>query len=141
MALVQTNGLVHFSIPVNELEESVRFYTDVLGMNFRGNVGPNGRCVTTADINIILVGRGEARPFEEPMQHNGALCHQAFVVSSDDFDRALEAFPEKGVRIDGEVEWRRTGTFNGRSLYFFDPSGNRLEINDPNPPYWPEGVR
>jgi len=142
MALVGAKGLVHFSLPVNDLEESLKFYTDVLGMTFRGKVGPNGRCVVTQDgeVNVILVERQEKRPFDEPHHQNGALCHQAFQVSSADFDAALESFPEHGVKIDGEVEWRKTGTFNGRSLYFFDPSGNRLEINDPNPPYWPEGV-
>jgi len=140
MALVNAVGLVHFSLPANDVEESLRFYTDILGMNFRGNVGPNGRCVVAGDVNVILVGREKPRPTDEMHQQNGSLCHQAFTVSSEDFDRALESFMEHGVRIDGEVEWRKTGTFNGRSLYFFDPTGNRLEINDPNPPFWPEGM-
>jgi predicted enzyme related to lactoylglutathione lyase len=112
MALVQTTGLVHFSIPVNDLEESVKFYTDVLGMTFRGKVGANGRCVMAGETPIILVGRESPRPFDEPMEHNGALCHQAFFVSSADYDSALESFREHGVKIFGE-EWRRTGTFNG----------------------------
>lgn len=141
MALVNASGLVHFSLPANDVEESLRFYTDILGMKFRGNVGANGRCVVAGDVNVILVGRERPRPADEMHQHNGSLCHQAFTVSSEDFDKALESFMEHGVKIDGEVEWRKTGTFNGRSLYFFDPTGNRLEINDPNPPYWPEGVR
>ncbi len=141
MALVDAKGLVHFSLPANDVEESLRFYTDVLGLRFRGNVGANGRCVVAGDVNIILVGRSEARPTEELLQHNGSLCHQAFQVSSADFDKALESFMEHGVKIDGEVEWRKTGTFNGRSLYFYDPTGNRLEINDPNPPYWPENMK
>jgi predicted enzyme related to lactoylglutathione lyase len=137
--MVNTVGLVHFSIPANDVEESLKFYTEVLGMRFRGNVGQTGRCVVCGDANIILVGGAEPRPAEEPLQHNGSLCHQAFYVSSNDFDQALEAFAEYGVKVDGEVEWRRTGTFTGRSVYFLDPSGNRLELNDPNPPSWPEG--
>lgn len=141
MALVDARGLVHFSLPANDVEESLRFYTDVLGMKFRGKVGANGRCVVAGDVNIILVGRNEARPVEEINQHNGSLYHQAFQVSSEDFDKALESFMEHGVKIDGEVEWRKTGTFNGRSLYFYDPTGNRLEINDPNPPFWPENMQ
>lgn len=141
MALVDAKGLVHFSLPANDVEESLRFYTDVLGMRFRGNVGANGRCVVAGDVNIILVGRHAPRPADEPLQHNGSLCHQAFQVSSADFDKALESFMEHGIKIDGEVEWRKTGTFNGRSLYFFDPTGNRLEINDPNPPFWPENMQ
>ena len=141
MALVEAKGLTHFSLPANDVEESLRFYTDVLGMKFRGNVGANGRCVVAGDINVILVGRSEPRPVDEMLQQNGSLCHQAFTVSSADFDKALESFMEHGVKIDGDVEWRKTGTFNGRSLYFYDPTGNRLEINDPNPPFWPENMR
>ena len=110
-------------------------------MTFRGKVGANGRCVVAGDVNVILVGRDKPRPFAEMNEQNGSLCHQAFTVSSEDFDKALESFMEHGVKIDGEVEWRKTGTFNGRSLYFFDPTGNRVEINDPNPPYWPEGLK
>ena len=141
MALVEAKGLTHFSLPANDVEEALRFYTEVLGMTYRGKVGAQGRCVVAGDVNIILVGREQARPVEELNEHNGSLCHQAFTVSSADFDKALESFMEHGVKIDGEVEWRKTGTFNGRSLYFYDPTGNRLEINDPNPPYWPEGMR
>ncbi len=43
MALVNVAGLVHFSLPVNDVEESLRFYTHVLGMRYRGPVGGNGR--------------------------------------------------------------------------------------------------
>ena len=91
MPLVNAKGLVHFSLPANDVEESLRFYTEVLGMKFRGNVGATGRCVVAGDINIILVGRPESRPVEEMHAHNTALCHQAFQVSSGDFDLALES--------------------------------------------------
>src|SRR4051794_39667014 len=57
MPLVKAKGLVHFSLPANDVEESLKFYTEVLGMEFRGNVGPTGRCVVAGDVNIILVGR------------------------------------------------------------------------------------
>lgn len=139
MSLLKTTGLVHFSIPANDVDESLRFYTEILGMEFRGNVGANGRCVVCGDVNLILVGRESPRPVEEPLTVNGALCHQAFYVSSDEFDRAVDGLKEDGVRFDTgrDVEYRRTGTFTGRSFYFYDPSGNRLEINDPTPPTWP----
>src|SRR6185295_914528 len=98
-----------------------------------------GRCVMVGETPIILVARAESRPFDESEQVNTALCHQAFLVTSEDYDKAQVAFRDHGVAISGE-EWRKTGTFTGRSFYFYDPSGNRLEINDPNPPFWPEGV-
>src|SRR6266545_6016849 len=136
MPLVTAKGLVHFSMPANDVEESLKFYTEVLGMTYRGKVGAHGRCVVAGDVNIILVGRPKPRPFEALEETNTPLCHQAFQVSSEDYDSALESFKEAGVKIANE-EYRKTGTFTGRSFYFFDPTGNRLEINDPNPPYWP----
>jgi catechol 2,3-dioxygenase-like lactoylglutathione lyase family enzyme len=139
MPLLHTTGLVHFSIPANDVDESLRFYTEILGMQFRGNVGANGRCVTCGDVNLILVGREAPRPVDEPLELNGALCHQAFYVASEEFDRAVDGLKEQGVPFDTErdVEYRKTGTFTGRSFYFYDPTGNRLELNDPNPPTWP----
>jgi catechol 2,3-dioxygenase-like lactoylglutathione lyase family enzyme len=140
MPIVQTTGLVHFSLPVNNLDESLKFYTDVLGMTYRGKVGATGQCVMAGETPIILVQRPAERPFEEALEQNSRLCHQAFYVSSADYEAAQEKLQEAGVSVQGE-EWRKTGTFTGRSFYFFDPSGNLLEINDPNPPYWPEGVK
>ena len=140
MPLVQTEFLVHFTIPVNDLDESVTFYRDVLGMTPRGEVGPTGFCMMVGETPIILSARPTPRPFEEPLERNGQLLHQAFHVSSAEYDHAEESLREHGVKLAGE-EWRKTGTFTGRSLYFFDPSGNRLEINDPNPPFWPEDAR
>ena len=32
MALVQTKGLAHFTIPVTDTERSQKFYEDILGM-------------------------------------------------------------------------------------------------------------
>jgi hypothetical protein len=45
-------------------------------------------------------------------------------------------FKEKNVKID-ELYYRKGGYFPGRELYFFDPSGNRLELRDPT---WKAGM-
>jgi hypothetical protein len=36
-----------------------------------------------------------------------------------------------------ELEYRAQGYFTGRELYFYDPSGNRLELRDPS---WKKGM-
>src|SRR5436305_13991243 len=113
MSAVQTLGLVHFSLPANDVEESLRFYTDVLGMTFRGKVGPTGRCVVTSDgaVNIVLAERPTPLPLEEQTARDGALCHYAFYVKSEDFDLAVDTIKESGAKFDDEIEWRNTGTF------------------------------
>jgi catechol 2,3-dioxygenase-like lactoylglutathione lyase family enzyme len=134
---VKVQGLVHWAIPVNDLEESRRFYTEVLGMEDRGPVGPLMRCVGFGDTQILLSVRPE--PLPKDIKRDGET-HISFRVSTEDFERAAAHMREWGVEVrpdiahqehlKGDVEYRRQGVFVGRSLYFLDPSGNRLEVFD-----------
>jgi len=36
MALIKVEGVTHWSIPVNDLEESEKFYSEILGLENRG---------------------------------------------------------------------------------------------------------
>jgi catechol 2,3-dioxygenase-like lactoylglutathione lyase family enzyme len=134
---VKVQGLVHWAIPVNDLEESRRFYTTVLGMEDRGPVGPLMRCVGFGDTQILLSVRPQ--PLPKDIERDGQT-HISFRVSTADFERAVAHMREWGVEVrpdiahqehlKGDVEYRRQGVFVGRSLYFLDPSGNRLEVFD-----------
>jgi catechol 2,3-dioxygenase-like lactoylglutathione lyase family enzyme len=139
MAIAQVTGVVHISLPVNDLQESIQFYKDILGFKERGKIGIDGFCLMAGETPIILTQRPEPLPPEQAKAQVGQLCHQAFYVQSEDYDAAQVQIRERGIPIDGE-DWRKTGVFTGRSFYFFDPSGNRLEINDPTPPFWPENL-
>jgi hypothetical protein len=57
-------------------------------------------------------------------------------VSPETLDKAFGEFKEKNVEI-AYLVYRRQGFFTGRELYFFDPSGNRLELRDPT---WETGM-
>ncbi len=139
---VKVQGLTHWAIPVNDLEESRRFYTEILGMEDRGPVGPVMHCVGFGDTNILL----SVRPTPVPrVEDRDGLTHIAFRVRGEDMDRAIAGLRAWGVQVTpefdggtaerrGDVEIRRVGVFTGRSLYFLDPSGNQLELNDPNLP-------
>ena len=37
--MLKIDGVTHWSIPVNDLEESERFYRDLLGLEYRGRLG------------------------------------------------------------------------------------------------------
>ena len=136
---VKVTGLVHWAIPADDLEESRRFYTEVLGMDDQGPVGPTMRCVQFADTKVLLCRRQEPPPggFREHI-------HLAFQVSPEDFERAVTHLRDWGVAVQrpsgdpehirGDVEYRREGVFVGRSLYFNDPAGNRLELHQPGFP-------
>jgi len=134
MGLLEIEGVTHWSIPVNDLAESENFYGDLLGLKAVGRLGNSGMsCFNVGDHNILLCERGPDinRSFTED-----ANVHHSFTVSPDTLVKACKIFKERGVRID-RLYYRAKGFFTGRELYFFDPSGNRLELRDPT---WKEGM-
>lgn len=134
MSELKVEGVTHFSLPVNDLDESERFYGDLLGFTLRGRLGDSGMsCVTVGDNNILLCQR------EQPMDSERVgenLVHHSFTVSPETFEQACKVFHEQKVNVSGLV-YRAQGYFTGRELYFFDPSWNRLELRDPT---WVKGM-
>ena len=134
MGLLKVEGVTHWSIPVNNLEESEKFYGDLLGLKAVGRLGNSVMsCFNVGDHNILLCER------EKPVDKESAVdsrVHHSFTVSPETFVQACKIFRERGVPI-AELTYRAKGFFTGRELYFFDPSGNRLELRDPT---WKAGM-
>ena len=60
MAELQVQGVVHWSIPVNNLEESEKFYGEILGLEPKGRLGNSKMsCFQAGDHNILLCERKE----------------------------------------------------------------------------------
>lgn len=123
--MIATQGLVHFTIPVKDLDVSEKFYTEILDMRkLRRNnhmvfLDAHGASfVLTYSENSIDPNPGDSHDI-----------HTAFRVTSDEYDRAKDFLAKKGVRIFKE-EMRGSGTFQGRSAYFHDPDRNVIEIID-----------
>ena len=58
MGLLKIEGVTHWSIPVNDLEESERFYGDLLGLTPMGRLGNSVMsCFNVGDHNILLCQR------------------------------------------------------------------------------------
>jgi len=134
MGLLKIEGVTHWSIPVNNLEESEKFYGDLLGLIPAGRLGNSGMsCFNVADHSILLCARKQ--PVEKPSEVDH-LVHHSFTVSPKTFMEACRVFHEKRIPII-ELIYRARGHFTGRELYFFDPSGNRLELRDPT---WKQGM-
>lgn len=130
---LKIEGVTHWSIPVDNIEESEKFYGDILGLKAVGRLG-NGvmSCFNVGDHNILLCERehrGEKADIEDRVHHS-------FTVSPETFVQACKLFSEKKVPIK-ELYYREKGYFPGRELYFLDPSGNRLELRDPT---WSKGM-
>jgi len=134
MGLLQIEGVTHWSIPVKDLNESEQFYGDLLGLTYVGRLGDSGMsCFKVGDHNILLCERAAT---VDPSFVEDPKVHHSFTVSPETLVRACKIFRERHIRID-QLYHRKEGYFPGRELYFFDPSGNRLELRDPT---WQAGM-
>lgn len=134
MGLLKLDGVTHWSIPVNNLEEAEKFYQDVLGLEYQGRLGNTKMaCFTIAGHSILLCQRQE--PLLRTPEQDGRV-HHSFTVSPEVFDKACQLFQAQGIRV-VELIYREQGFFPGRELYFLDPSGNMLELRDPT---WKAGM-
>lgn len=122
---MEAEGVLHFTIPVKDLDRSEAFYTGMLGLTKvrRNNHMVFMRCgqtyfVLTLSENEIAPNRGD--------KHD---IHTAFIYRGERYDRMKDFVAEKGCRIFKE-EMREHGTFRGRSAYFHDPDRNVIEIMD-----------
>lgn len=135
MGMLKLDRVVHWSIPVNNLEEAEKFYGEVLGLQAQGRLGNSAMsCFTVGGHSILLCQRKD--PIVRTPEQDNRL-HHAFEVSPETFERACKLFHKIGVKIAQPIVYREKGFFTGRELYFLDPSGNMLELCDPT---WKAGM-
>ena len=118
--------LDHLILNVNDREQSVDFYTQVLGFGDEGEDGPFAVLRVNPDLTLQLA----------PWGTDGG-AHLAFALPAEEFDavfarlRELEvpygdSFHTVGNQQGPGLETGAKGL--GPSLYFFDPSQNLIEI-------------
>jgi catechol 2,3-dioxygenase-like lactoylglutathione lyase family enzyme len=122
--MVKTQGVVHFSLPVTDVERSARFYSELLGMKIVQKT-PRMVFLRCGDDFLILAKGNAPLKYDSP---SDTPVHHAFKVSADDFAPALDFLRRNGVEV-FNVEDRHEGVFLGPQAYFLDPDGNKLEIH------------
>jgi len=123
--MLKTEGVLHFTIPVKDLDRSEKFYTDILGFQKIGR---------TAHIVFLRAGEDyfNLTYSENPVAPNVGNKHEihsAFRMTPQAYDEALTMLPAKGIEIFKQEE-RRAGVFVGRSAYIHDPDSNVIEFID-----------
>ena len=119
-------ALDHIILRVSDREESVRFYTRVLGFGYAGEQEPFSVIRVTPELSILLA----------PWGTEGGQ-HLAFAMTRDEFEAAFRRIREAG--IDYGDSFHSVGNMKGpgkaegtrgpsSSLYFFDPSKHLLEL-------------
>jgi catechol 2,3-dioxygenase-like lactoylglutathione lyase family enzyme len=124
--MIKTQGVVHFSLPVTDLERSAKFYSELLGMRIVQKT-PRMVFLQCGDDYLILAKGNTPLKYDSSEE---TPVHHAFKVAAQDFEPAVEFLRQSGVKV-FHIEDRRDGVFWGRQAYFLDPDGNKLEIHDP----------
>ena len=118
--------LDHLILRVNDREESVRFYSEVLGLGYEGIVQPFSVIRVAPDCTLQLA----------PWGTDGGE-HLAFAMPRADFDAVFQRIREGGFEYgdsfravgNGKGPGVESGARGpGASLYCFDPNQHLIEI-------------
>lgn len=120
--------LTYTGIRVKDLEASIRFYSEVLGMTVRGR----NTIDTSGGTVVDLISEGgthplelnyypDGSPFDSKYQVGDGLDHLAFQV--DDLDRAIAEATKAGHPVVQEMK-----TKSSRWVYVQDPNGIWIEL-------------
>jgi catechol 2,3-dioxygenase-like lactoylglutathione lyase family enzyme len=137
--MIRTRGIHHLALVCKDMQRTVDFYTNVLGMNvsatlelengwkhFFFDIGGGAQLAFFAFPGGREGQRGEQYPgAPSKTLPSGAMHHVALMVESvDDLSRAREELRARGVRV-SEV-WDHEFC---KSIYFTDPDGIQIELS------------
>lgn len=124
--MIETKGVVHFTIPVSDLDRSQAFYRDILGLEVVDRAPPPFDLLFMKSADDFVVLAKSKNPID-PNPGEERWVHHAFRVDLDAYEAAHAFLVENGVRIIHEEE-RVDGVFRGKQCHFHDPDRNVLEI-------------
>ena len=126
--------LDHIVLNVSDIERSLRFYIEVLGLqgerveDFRaGKVGfPSVRINDSTIIDLFPLHSSAVRA--GGVKNDGNLNHFCLVVGAQDFSGIVDYLAANEIQVrEGPVSrWGARG--RATSVYFLDPDGNEVEI-------------
>ena len=114
-------GICELVLETDDVEGLARFYRE-LGLEPISTEGDRTWLAAGERCRLGIWPPGE----KEHSDRGGRHVHFALSVDHDRLDELGEELRERGVEVDGPVE--HDG--GDRSVYFFDPAGNRVELWD-----------
>ena len=110
-------GLNHVTLAVSDLPASIRFYRDVLGCELISRQA-SGAYFSVGGTWLCL-----SRDPAAALQVRSDYTHLAFSVADEDFDGLVKKLHDQRAAI-----WQQNRS-EGRSVYFLDPDGHKLELH------------
>jgi catechol 2,3-dioxygenase-like lactoylglutathione lyase family enzyme len=117
--VLNVTGFNHLTLRISDLERSLSFYTDVLGMR----LVHRGRTDAYLEWGCAWICLLEREKADLPSAGAG-MDHVAFSISDEDFWNAVETLRKNGVSFVREPVERG----GGLSVQFRDPDGIVLEL-------------
>lgn len=121
-------GLDHAAVVVKDIERSIKFYCEVLGLelNYDGRADGGRKLSFLGSEKESFIALEEDRRRGKDEGAVQALDHLAFAV--DDVEEAQRTLKARGVNF----LWERVdGDGKAKSYYFKDPDGLELEVYGP----------
>lgn len=143
--------LNHTGFVVSDMERSLAFYKDVLGLKEEMNAIREGPGISEvvgypdAKLHVVYLGTGDLKHSVEliqylnppggkisPTERNAVgACHLGIVV--DDLDAVYEELSSKGAKFLGPPVVRESNIYGRKVVYLQDPDGNWLELLEGSP--------
>mgnify|MGYP001161529894 FL=1 len=126
---MRISGADHTNWRVRDLEASLRFYRDALGLEPFGleEHARGERPLVSLRVNEGFILHLVPDPgFERPP--TGGYDHLALVVEDAGIDEVAEHLQRRGIRIERRFESILGARGRGPALYVRDPDGYRIEL-------------
>jgi len=129
--MIKIQGIDHVAFNVRNLNESLKFYTEVIGLKVTEREPSKPGIEYFLDCGPSLLGIIQAKDLNDKhLFANEGLGanHFSFRIHSDDFENFIKHLEQHAVKI--EFAKKRPKSW---SLYFYDIDGNKLEATA-----WPQ---
>ena len=128
--MIYIQGIDHVAINVRDIDKSVQFYTQVIGLKITQREPSKPGIEYFLDCGPSLLGIIQAQDINHPhpFAHEGlGANHFSFRIHAENFDAMIQHLEANNVKI--EYAKKREKSW---SIYFYDLDGNKLEITS-----WP----